>query len=141
MDISEIDSATIAAYRAAHYTVHAPEQFTLHVGEVSSRLADLMASEKSPCAAFITAWNPFSQVATQAENSAAQQALLGDLVALGVTSFPGFGKDPSGSWPGEESFLVLGLALEQARDLGIKYGQNAILWTGLDACPELVLLR
>ena len=59
MEISEIDAATIAAYRAAHYTVHAPVHFTLHVGEASSRLADLMASEKSPSAAFITAWNAY----------------------------------------------------------------------------------
>ena len=141
MDISDIDSATIAAYRAAHYSVLAPEPFVLLVGEVSNGLADLMAAEKSPCAAFVTAWNPFSQVTTAVENTAAQQALLGDLIALGVTSFPGFGKDPTGLWPGEESFLVLGLSLEKARDLGIKYGQNAILWTGLDACPELLLLR
>ena len=141
MDISEIDSVTIAAYLAAHYSVLAPEPFVMLVGEVSSGLADLMAAEKAPSAAFVTAWNPFSQVTTEAENTAAQQALLADLAALGVTFFPGFGKDPSGLWPGEESLLVLGLSLEKARRLGFKYGQNAILWAGLDACPELVLLR
>ena len=141
MDYSKIDTETIAAYRAAHYTVLVPEPFVLHPRVVSSRLAELMACEKASCAAFITAWNPFSQIATEADNSAAQQALLVDLVALGLTYFMGFGKDPSGSWPGEESLLVLGLSNEQARDLGMKYGQNAILWTGLDACPELVLLR
>lgn len=141
MDISEIDSATVAAYSAAHYSVLAPEPFVLLVGSVSSGLADLMAAEKASCAAFITAWNPFSRVATTAENTAAQEALRCDLVALGVKSIPGFGKDLSGLWPGEDSLLVLGLDLERARDLGIKYGQNAILWTGLDACPQLVLLR
>lgn len=141
MGRSEIAAETIEAYCAAHYTVLTPEPFILHVGEASGRLADLMASEKATCAAFITAWNPFSQIATGAENSAAQQSLLGDLSALGLVSFPGFGKDPSGLWLGEDSVLVLDLALEEARNLGIEYGQNAILWTGLDACPELVLLR
>jgi len=141
MDSSEIDPATIAAYRAAHYSVLTTESFELLVGEVSSDLVRLMAAEMASCAAFITAWNPFSQFATAAENIAAQDALRGDLVALGAKFIPGFGKDPSGLWPGEESLLVFGLELERARDLGIKYGQNAILWTGLEACPELVLLR
>jgi len=64
MEYSKIDSETIAAYRAAHYTVLAPEPFVLHPGVVSSRLADLMAREKASCSAFITAWNPFSLIAT-----------------------------------------------------------------------------
>lgn len=141
MEYSKIDSETIAAYRAAHYTVLAPEPFVLHIGDVSSRLADLMGREKASCAAFLTAWNPFSVIAMDADNSAAQQALLIDLVALGLTYILGFGSDPSGLWPGEESLLVLDLSNEQARVLGMKFGQNAIIWAGSDACPELVLLR
>jgi hypothetical protein len=141
MENSKIDSATIAAYRAAHYAVLAPVPFVLHVGEVSSRLADLLADEKASCAAFLTAWNPFSQVATEASNSAAQFALLNDLSKRGLITVPGFGKDPSGLWPGEESFLVIGLQLEQAKQMGIEYRQNAIIWTACHACPELILLR
>jgi hypothetical protein len=35
----------------------------------------------------------------------------------------------------------LGLSLEAAKALGKKYDQNAVVWCGPDAIPELVLLR
>ena len=93
---SEIDPATIEAYRSTHYTVLTPELFVLRVGETSSRLADLLANENASCAAFLTAWNPFSNIATDAENLATQQALSIELADLGRLIVPGFGKDPSG---------------------------------------------
>jgi Protein of unknown function (DUF3293) len=141
MQSSEIDLATIEAYHATHYTVLTPEPFVLRVGEVSSRMADILANQKVSCAAFLTAWNPFSRRATEAENAVAQQTLLAELSAVGRRTIPGFGKDPSGLWPGEDSVLVLDLSFKQACNLGLKYSQNAILWVGPNACPELVLLR
>ena len=53
----------------------------------------------------------------------------------------GIGCDPSGCWPGEASCLVLGLSIDIARALGTEFEQNAIVWCGADAVPELVLLR
>ncbi len=141
MENSKINARTIAAYRAAHYTVHSPEPFVIQVGELSERLASLLAIEGAKCAAFITAWNPYSEVTTQEANSAAQAALSSELDELGLTSIEGFGSDPEGLWPGEDSLLVLGLGLEEAREIGSKYGQNAIIWIGEDARPQLVLLR
>lgn len=41
----------------------------------------------------------------------------------------------------EPSFLLFGLPLETARPLGKKLDQNAIVWFGGDAVPELILLR
>ena len=141
MDNSEIDVATIAAYRAAHYTVLSPEPFVMQVGEFSERLARLMASNGKTCAAFITAWNPYSEIASLEANSTAQVALTSDLKGHGLIAIPGFGSDPEKLWPGEESLLVLGLELQEAREIGIKYGQNAIVWVGQDVRPKLVLLR
>ena len=141
MENSKIDSATIAAYRAAHYTVLAPVPFVLQVGGVSSRLADVLAMHGASCAAFLTAWNPFSAIVTEGENSAAQNSLMNDLRQLGIITVQGFGQDPAGTWPGEESLLAIGLSLEQAVHLGSKYKQNAIVWVAIDACPELILLR
>jgi hypothetical protein len=42
--------------------------------------------------------------------------------------------------PGEPSFLAFGLALEASKTLGKAYEQNAIIWCGADAVPNLVLL-
>ena len=141
MENSKIDAATIAAYQAAHYEVLDPIPFVLRVGEVSTRLADLLTREEVRCVGFITAWNPFSDVVTAADNSAAQTSLLNELSARGFSTVPGFGRDPSGQWPGEENLLVIGLPLEEVRQLGIKYRQNAVIWSGEKAVPELILLR
>ncbi|TAL78491.1 MAG: DUF3293 domain-containing protein [Burkholderiaceae bacterium] len=46
-----------------------------------------------------------------------------------------------GSWPGESSFLVLGLDAERAAALGNQYRQNAVLCCDERAVPRLVLLR
>ena len=51
------------------------------------------------------------------------------------------GVDTAGEWPGEESVFVPGLDLERAKSLGVEFGQNAIVWAGPDAVPQLVLLR
>lgn len=55
--------------------------------------------------------------------------------------YRGEGKQPSGDWEGEDSLLVLGINLEDAKAVWIKWGQNAILWSGADGVPQLILLR
>jgi hypothetical protein len=46
-----------------------------------------------------------------------------------------------GFWPGESSFLVLGLDAERAVALGNQHRQNAVLCCDEGAVPGLVLLR
>jgi hypothetical protein len=54
---------------------------------------------------------------------------------------PGIRQHPENGWPDEESFLVFGLTLQAARTLGAHWLQNALIWTGSDALPQLILLR
>ena len=53
----------------------------------------------------------------------------------------GTGQHPSNRWPGEASYLIFGLTLEATKTLGTRLEQNAIVWKGTDAVPQLVLLR
>jgi hypothetical protein len=53
----------------------------------------------------------------------------------------GLGQHPTNAWEGEESFLVLGISLAKASEVGRKYNQNAIVWIDTDAIPQLILLR
>ena len=53
----------------------------------------------------------------------------------------GAGADPTGAWPPEKSYFSLGVDLETARVLGRRYQQDAVVWTGKDAIPKLILLR
>jgi hypothetical protein len=53
----------------------------------------------------------------------------------------GEGKCGDGDWDGEESFLIFGISENQASEIGKKFEQNAIVWCGKDAIPQLVLLK
>ena len=45
-----------------------------------------------------------------------------------LTFFEGLGQTPSLQWPGEPSYLVLGMSLQAAMALGRKYEQHAIVF-------------
>ncbi|MFM7759355.1 MAG: DUF3293 domain-containing protein [Burkholderiaceae bacterium] len=89
----------------------------------------------------MTACNPFSQDLGPAENHRRQVELAKEIGRRGFEYLDGVGQHPSGDWPGEPSFLILGLELEAAKSLGQSLEQNAIVWCGANGVPELVLLR
>jgi hypothetical protein len=104
-------------------------------------LAALHRSLGVASSAFITAANPFSQRCNDNANARRQQALAQDVAQMGLVAIEAAGEHPSNGWPAEPSFLVPGLSLADARVLGEKYGQNAVVWSGVDGVPRLVLLR
>jgi hypothetical protein len=136
-----IDPELVLAYRATDYHVEAPHPFILKIGCRSIEIAALFLAVGVTRAAFITACNPFSEALSEEANTLAQESLLAELDVRNLAYLPGAGVDASGSWPGEPSILVLGLPLEDSMVLGTKYKQNAIVWIGPDAVPQLILLR
>jgi hypothetical protein len=145
---SEIPSDLIAAYRATGYRITTEAGFgsgeiVLRIDEYSAPLSRLFTASDHRCAAFITACNPLSVRQSHADNLAACARLRDRLERLAQAGpiLAGKGCDPSGAWPVEESYCVLGLDLETSQALGREFGQNAIVWTGPDAIPRLILLR
>ena len=138
---SAIPAATINAYLAADYKVMAVEPFVLGIGRASPDLALWFKFNRTDRTAFITAWNPFGEPASDSENHAAQQKLLAEIKALGLPYLDGEGRDPSGLWPGEPSLLVFGISLEVAKKLARQFRQNGFVYAGSDATPRLILLR
>ena len=59
----------------------------------------------------------------------------------GLAFVSGIGQHPSNTWEGEASFIVYGLALADAKALGVHLQQNAIVWSAADGVPQLILLR
>lgn len=142
---SEIPDDLIAAYQSAYYRAgwghHA---ITLRIDQYSEPLAQLLAETGHRCAAFITACNPFGaqeDFETNTKACAYLRKRLDSYVAAPTQIIEGEGIDPSGAWPAEKSFLVLGLDIETAEALGREFGQNAVVWSGADAIPRLILLR
>lgn len=138
--VSNIDPATIQAYRETHYVVEGDAPMTLRVGQPSEALAALYEAAGVVSSAFVTAWNPYSRKCDDETNAELQEALVDELKSRGLRFVNGLGRHPSSDWA-EPSFLVLGISLEAAKKLGTRYEQNAILWCGANSVPELVLLR
>lgn len=130
----------VEAYLATNFEVITDPPFTLNVGKESKELLDLFQSDKCQDAAFITAWNPYSQPTSQTDNDAAQARLILELENDGYKTLEGMGVDPTGEWPGEPSILVLGLSKNDAIIVATSFNQNAIICIGMNGIPELVTL-
>ncbi len=138
---SQIPRATIQAYLETHYQVHGFSPTLLKIGEGNATLAAIHRSNGVEASVFVTACNPFSEPLDDAANAERQKILAVELTQRGLTFIEGVGQHPSNDWAGEPSFLVLGVSVEEAKELGARFGQNAIVWAGSDAVPKLVLLR
>ena len=133
--------ALVRAYTQTHYRVLAAPPFTLHIGRHCRALQVLQAAHGVRCSTFVTAFNPFSQSWSAACNGARHQRLLTRLKGQGWDFVQGYGRHPSGNWPAERSVLILGMTSAQAQALGVALQQNAVVCSGADAVPQLVLLR
>jgi Protein of unknown function (DUF3293) len=140
-----LDAALLRAYAETDYCVWEDRTdalaFVLKVAEVSRPLAELHKKSGVDCSAFITACNPWGQAFSVHANEARQRALQGVLKQRSLRWLGGIGQDPSSQWPGEPSVLVLGLSLAAAKVLAEDFEQNAFIWSGADAKPQLVLLH
>jgi hypothetical protein len=133
-----IPAELFQAYAETHYNVHGLEKFTLKIGELCPALLQLFDQTNALCAAFVTAYNPFSEQLTATQNEALQTALKADLKKRSLKFIDGIGQHPNGQWPGEPSVLILDLDLAAATTLARHYEQNAFVWCGRDGVPQLV---
>lgn len=141
MQPSRIPEALITAYRATACTSRVNNaDKVLKIDEPSKWLADLYELYAASAALFITADNPFSEPLSAEGNSAAHEQLRRHLLAETDKLFEGWGIGTDPDWPPERSFLALGISLETARTLGKQFHQNAVVWAGADAVPQLILL-
>jgi hypothetical protein len=136
-----IDPALLHAYAETEYRVSGLCSFALRIGHPCDELARVHSEREVTCSAYITACNPGSAPLNDADNHQRQLALSAELTRRGLYFLPGVGQHPSNGWPGEPSYLVFGLSLEEAMALGRDWEQNAIVWSGEDAVPQLILLR
>jgi Protein of unknown function (DUF3293) len=139
---TEVSSEKIAAYMATHYRFGSgPDAVTLRIDIPSDELRRLYSEAGQTCGLFITAFNPFGQPQSDEANEAAHAQLGERLRVLMPHVFQGAGADPSGEWPPEKGYFALGIDLINARELGGIFHQDAVVWTGPDRVPRLVLLR
>jgi len=73
----------------------------------------------------ITAWNPGTERPMQEKNDKANERLHQDLVDRGLSPCRAVGKDPNSDYF-EESWAVIGLSDQEARDIGASFEQVAV---------------
>ena len=136
--ISEVSDDLIDAYIATNFNVHTDPPFTLKIGDASRQIRNLLEEHKCRTAAYVTAWNPYGKALNDAENKERNKALKSSLSDK-YRVYEGLGTDPLGEWPGEESFLILGINRQNTMDLGTEFEQNAVVFIE-DGVPELIML-
>lgn len=138
---SIISPDLIQAYTLTNYNVLGEKPFVLNIGSLSPEMRDLFSELDCSGAAYLTAWNPYSQSTDASKNHELQSLLAEDFVLRNWKFIEGYGKDAQGEWPAEPSYLVFGLSFDEAKGLANKFEQNAFVWIDGSLVPELVLMR
>lgn len=127
------------AYRKTTYRILAPDAvIDVRIDAAPPELRELLDRHQAATWAFITAWNPQSQPLSPAENHARQQQLLSEVEREGWKTLPGLGIGDDGTWPPEESVLILGIPRGRALRLARRFDQSAIVYGERDGTAELL---
>ena len=132
----------IRAYLATDYRLgHTDQDIVLNICERSDCLAALFAYTGFNCGAFLTAYNPQGSIQSDVGNACGHAELASKLQELGLQAIEGSASEEGTKWPAEKSFFALGLALEPAKEIGLHFHQDAIVWVSAESLPQLILLR
>ena len=141
-EATQIHPDKVRAYLATDYRLgHTDQDIVLTIGHHSERMAALFASSGVECGAFLTAYNPRGTIQSDEANERGHAELARKLQELGLQAIEGSGSEDGTDWPSEKSYFALGLALEPSKTIGTHFDQDAIVWVGPDAVPQLILLR
>jgi hypothetical protein len=129
------DAELLDAYRDTVWTVE------MTAGTVDVRL-DAPADPQLRPSGIVTAYNPASIARTPAENHAADQELLRHVRSLGVQFRRTLARGGGGADEWEEpGFLLLGDVRPLLVELGLVFGQNAVIWIDATGAVSLVCTR
>lgn len=134
---AEIASLQTAYQQAIYEVYYDREKIQLRIGKNNPQLERLLKDCHCTTWALITAFNPYSQCLSEIENLQRHQSLIEYLQPLQFTMFDALGKDDNGDWIPEKSIIIVGINLTQAREIGLRFEQNAIVYGELGKPPEL----
>ena len=133
-----MDNGLLSAYENTSFNVYQPK-ISIRIGVINKELDNLLLTNQCETYAFVTAYNPCSALKSHEENRKLNEALFRDLIDE-YQLFEGEGVGEDISWEPEKSFLVLGITLDDAKAIGVKYSQNAIVFGRIGKKPELLVL-
>lgn len=138
----QVDPRLFAAYERTLFKVRTnTEEIVLRVGVHSVDADNLLKSAGVSEAAYLTAFNPGSRMLSDSENQCRQDQLLEYLHKENYVFLAGTGIADDGSWPGEESVLILGIDRSEANAIASTFGQTAFVHVEIGKHVELVATR
>lgn len=133
-----IDQHLLNAYQQTIYQVIDPP-ISIKTGVVNLVLDAFLRENDATSWAFITAWNPKSQLLSIQENNQRQKELTQMVKKAGFTYFmgEGIGNDPT--WTPEESLFILNISKAKAMEFARYFDQNAIVFGVQNESPQLII--
>jgi hypothetical protein len=131
-----ISNELLQAYLNTNYQVQELD-IKIRIAQIDENLERMLVELNVQEWAFITAYNPRSVLLSDDENSKRHQELKNDVSSLTFFEGQGVGEDPA--WKPEKSLLILGLSRQSAKEMGLKYGQNAIVIGEKGMSAELLI--
>ena len=130
------DAELLEAYRRTLWTVETP------AGPLQVTLDRAPDPQLRP-SGILTAYNPASIRGSEEDNRAADQELLRHVRSLGVPFRRSLAQGGRASDPGweEPGFVLLGDVRPLLVELGLVFGQNAVVWIDGTGAPSLVCTR
>ncbi|HCH03208.1 MAG TPA: DUF3293 domain-containing protein [Vibrio sp.] len=136
----KIDKELVEAYQQTCYRVEIDRQaFKLFIGQPNIQFSAYCQQNKIQQWAIITAYNPYSNPTAEPLNQQANIALSNELQALGYEFYRGDGMPDSSDWSIEKGFWIANIELITAKNLAIKYQQNAFVFGDSNGIPLLHL--
>jgi len=127
----------LKAYAETTYNVF-EQNISIKIGEENAVLNELLLKFNCDEWAYLTAYNPHSELELDEFNEKKNNQLRGDLQKYVVFDGEAVGADPA--WKSERSFLVLGIKKEAAIKLGKSYKQHAIVYGQISTKAQLIKL-
>lgn len=126
---ASFDRLLLSAYLSTDYRVKDMPGFSFTVGRPVPRAVRFWLAERAVKTwTFVTAWNPGSGLLDPVENDRRNKQLEALLVEQWYVFYPGAGIGTDPAWLPEASFWVLNPTPSGAMQLGLSFGQNAIVW-------------
>ena len=126
-----------SAYAKTRYIV---EDIVIQVGKKNEKLDNLLIENNCTTYAFITAYNPLSELLTAEQNELRHKQLINYVETRGYKFVLGYGEGTKG-WPNEMSLLIIDISKEEAIACGIAFNQKAIIFGQLRASTSLLMLQ
>lgn len=133
-----MDSHLLAAYENTTYNIFDPP-ISIRIGYRNRKLDAFLERMDHEEWAFITAYNPFSEVFSDREKEERHHQLRKEI--KDYPSFEGEGVGTDSYWKPERSLLILGISETDTINLGKLFQQNAIVMGKRNSPARLILLR